>query len=297
MRIAVLCSLDSWYLDDLKRAAGDRHSIAPLAFRQLAAQLGPTNSGTLSCGRKLLTDFDALLVRTMLPAPLEQVVFRMDQLARCEAAGVVVVNPAKAIEAAVDKYLTTARLVAAGLLVPRTVVCQTVEDALAGFHSLGGNVVLKPLFGGEGRGIARLNDEAMAQRAFSLLVSLGAVIYLQEFIDHPGYDLRVLLVGRRSWMIRRRNQLDWRTNLSRGASAEPVEPTPEILDLARRGAAAVGATVAGVDLLPDSNGNLYAIEVNAVPGWKATAAALGVDIASCLLDHVAELVVQRRAGA
>jgi ribosomal protein S6--L-glutamate ligase len=295
MRIGVLCSPDSWYLDDLRRAACNRHSIMPLAFRQLAARVGPANSGRLSCGSELLTDFDALLVRTMPPAPLEQVVFRMDQLARCEAAGVVVVNPAKAIEAAVDKYLTTARLAEAGLRVPRTVVCQTVEDALAGFHALGGDVVLKPLFGGEGRGIARLNDEALAQRAFSLLVSLGAVIYLQEFIDHPGYDLRVLLIGRRAWMIRRRNQLDWRTNLSRGAVAEPVEPTPDVLELARRGAAAVGATVAGVDLLPDSSGNLYMIEVNAVPGWKATAAALGADIAACLLDYVAELVEQRRS--
>jgi ribosomal protein S6--L-glutamate ligase len=289
MRIGILCSPDSWYLGDLRRAAGDRHTITPLAFRQLAAQLGPTDSGRLSCGSQPLTDFDALLVRTMPPAPLEQVVFRMDQLARCEAAGIPVVNPAKAIEAAVDKYLTTARLAEAGLRVPRTVVCQTVEDGLAGFQAIGGDVVLKPLFGGEGRGIARLDDEAMAQRAFSLLASLGAVIYLQEFIDHPGHDLRVLLIGRRAWMIRRRNELDWRTNLSRGAVAEPVEPTAEIVELARRAAAAVGASVAGVDLLPDADGNLHVIEVNAVPGWKATAAALGVDIAACLLDYVAGL--------
>ena len=94
----------------------------------------------------------------MPPGSLEQVVFRMDLLARLEAAGTWSFNPARAIEAAVDKYLTTARLAAAGLPVPRTGVCQTVEDALAGFDALGGDVVLKPLFGGEGRGIARLAD-------------------------------------------------------------------------------------------------------------------------------------------
>ncbi len=53
-------------------------------------------------------------------ASLESVVFRMDLLARAEALGIPVINPAKAIEAAVDKYLTTARLAAAGLRVPRT---------------------------------------------------------------------------------------------------------------------------------------------------------------------------------
>ena len=206
----------------------------------------------------------------------------------------VVINPPKAIEAAVDKYLTTARMAEAGLPVPRTWVCQTIEDAMAGFHALGGDVVLKPLFGGEGRGITRLNDDALAQRAFSLLVPLGAVIYLQEFVHHRGYDLRVLLLGERHWAIRRTSTLDWRTNLSRGAVAEPVEATPQMLELAVLAAKAVGAPVAGVDLLPDQDGMLHAIEVNAVPGWRATAAALGVDIAGCLLDYVAEVVRTRR---
>lgn len=318
MRIAVLGAPDSWYLRDLQRAAADRHSIAPLAFRDLAASVGnvrsrdaaasgrshplgpalPHSNGLVTgAGSSIADDFDAVLVRTMPPASLEQVVFRMDALARLEAAGVTVVNPAKAIEAAVDKYLTTARLAAAGLPVPPTIVCQTVEEGLAGFHALGGDVVLKPLFGGEGRGIVRLDDEALAQRAFSLLAPLGAVLYLQQFIAHPGYDLRVLLIGRRHWVIRRHNRLDWRTNLSRGAVAQPVEATAEILDLAHRAAAAVGAPVAGVDLLPDAAGKLYALEVNAVPGWRSTAAALGVDIAACLLEYVVQAAQERPAGS
>ncbi len=110
----------------------------------------------------------------MPPGSLEQVVFRMDALGRLEAAGATVINPPRAIECAVDKYLTTARLAAAGLLVPRTVACQTVEDAMAAFELLGGDVVIKPLFGSEGRGITRLQDEALAERAFRLLVQLGA---------------------------------------------------------------------------------------------------------------------------
>ena len=106
-----------------------------------------------------------MIVRTMPPGSLEQVVFRMDCLGRYEAAGGVVINPARAIEAAVDKFLTSAKLQAAGLITPRTIVCQTADDALAAFEQLGGNVVLKPVFGSEGRGITRLNDEALAVRA------------------------------------------------------------------------------------------------------------------------------------
>ena len=80
MRIAVVCSADSWYLGDLQRAAGDRHTITSVSFRQLAAQVGLLG-GTTSCGDLQLDEFDALLVRTMPPASLEQVVFRMDLLA------------------------------------------------------------------------------------------------------------------------------------------------------------------------------------------------------------------------
>jgi len=249
-----------------------------------------TDGSSQSSGGVDLRRVEAVLVRTMPPGSLEQVVFRMDVLGRLEAAGKLVINPARAVEAAVDKYLATARLQEAGLTVPRTVVSQTVDDALAGFAALGGDVVVKPLFGAEGRGIARIDDEALAQRAFSLLVQLGAVIYQQEFIPHDGFDLRVLVVGQHVWGMRRRNPLDWRTNVSRGATAEPLELTHELVETARRGADAVAAPLAGVDLLPGRDGKLYAIEVNAVPGWQAISRVTGVDLAGRVLQYVAERV-------
>jgi RimK family alpha-L-glutamate ligase len=292
MHVAILCSPDSWYLADLRRAAGADHQLSPIAFRDLTAEL--TDHGPrFRAGRLDLHDVDAVLVRTMPPASLEQVVMRMDVLARLEAAGKVVLNPARAIEAAVDKYLASAKLQAAGLATPPTVVCQTASAAVEAFEQLGGDVVVKPLFGGEGRGIARLNDPAIAQRTFSLLVGLGAVLYVQQFVPHDGYDLRVLIVGERMWAMRRRNVLDWRTNVSRGATAEPVELLPEWAEMARRAAEAIGAPIAGVDLLPGRDGQLYAIEVNAVPGWQALSRVLNVDVARCVLDFTAAQVAGR----
>lgn len=286
MRIAVLANADSWYLRDLQRAAGGQYEIVPSSFRNLTSALvGPTCHVLGS--ENDLGSCDAVLVRTMPPGSLEQVVFRMDALARLEAAGCVVINPPRSVEAAVDKYLASAKLQAAGLTIPRTIVCQTADDAMAAFAQLGGDVVLKPLFGAEGRGIARLNDEALAQRAFRLLEELRAVLYLQEFIPHEGFDLRVFVLGERTFAMRRRNALDWRTNISRGATAEALELSRELHELALRAAGAIGAPIAGVDLLPGRDGRLYAIEVNAVPGWKALAKALQVDMAREVLDFVA----------
>ncbi len=149
MNVAVLGSPTSWYLRDLARAAGMRHRIIPAAFRDLAASVNPTEQRCWSAAVDL-SKLDAVLVRTMPPGSLEQVVFRMDVLGRLAAAGVTVLNPPRAVEAAVDKYLATALLQEAGLLVPRTIACQTADDALLAFENLGRDVVVKPLFGAEG---------------------------------------------------------------------------------------------------------------------------------------------------
>ena len=287
MHLAVLGSTTSWYLRDLARAAAGRHTIVPITFRSLAAASAPVRVQATAGNEPLsLAAVDAVLVRTMPPGSLEQVVFRMDVLGELERAGKVVINPPKAVETAVDKFLTTARLAAAGLNVPATFTCQDVNDAMAAFEELGGDVVLKPLFGSEGRGIARLNDEAVARRTFSLLAPLGAVLYLQKFIPHEGFDVRVLLVGEKPWGMRRRNELDWRTNVSRGAVAEPMDLSDDLVDLARRAAAVVGAPLAGVDLLTGRDGQTYVLEVNAVPGWQALSHTLKVDIAAEVLAFI-----------
>lgn len=286
MDIAVLAARDSWYFRDLARAAGERHRLTAISYKSLGSHVAAANLSIDSGGGRSLNSLDAVLVRSMPPGSLEQVVFRMDALAQLESSGVRVINPARAIEAAVDKYLATAKLQAAELLVPPTIVCQTAADGLAAFETLGGDVVVKPLFGGEGRGITRVNDVAIARRVFMSLEQIGSVLYLQKFIPHDGVDWRLLVIGDDVLGMKRINPDDWRTNISLGARPAPLEVTVELAQLARRGAAAVGATVAGVDLLPGRDGRLYAIEVNAVPGWRALGEITGVDVAERVLRVV-----------
>lgn len=292
MRFAVLAAPESWYFRDLKRAAEGRHHVIPVPFSQIAAALGQGRQRVQAAGIDLRS-CDGVLVRTMPPGSLEQVVFRMDALARLEAAGVQVVNPPRSLEAAIDKYLASARLEAAGLATPRTCVSQTVEQAMDDFAALGGDVVVKPLFGSEGRGLVRVDDESLAWRIFKSLSSLGSVLYLQEFIEHEGFDIRVLLLGDRVLAMRRRNRDDWRTNISRGAVAEPFEPGEDLVQLARQAAMTIGAPLAGVDLLPSRSGTMYVLEINAVPGWRGIARACGVDVAALVWDYMEAAVAAR----
>jgi RimK family alpha-L-glutamate ligase len=285
MRIAILSAGDGWHVRDLRRAAAALgHDAVAVDFRRVTAGVATPQAATST-----LSGFDGVMVRTMPPGSLEQVVFRMDVLHRLQARGVAVLNPPAAVETCVDKYLASARLEAAGLLVPPTAVCQHADAALEAFAALGGDVVVKPLFGSEGRGMVRISDPETAWRVFRTLERVQAVMYLQQFVRHPGWDLRAFIVGGRILAAMRRHARDdWRTNVAQGGRAEPVRLSPAEEELALRAAAAVGAPVAGVDLLPGPDGEQYVIEVNAVPGWRALAPVTGVDVAAEVVRFLAE---------
>ncbi|HEV3162980.1 MAG TPA: RimK family alpha-L-glutamate ligase, partial [Isosphaeraceae bacterium] len=187
-------------------------------------------------------------------------------------------------------YLALARIEAAGLPVPLTWAGETAAAALEAFEALGGDVVVKPLFGSEGRGLLRVSDRELARRAFFTLERLGAVLYVQQFVPHPGHDLRAFVLGDRVLGAIRRHapKGDWRTNVSLGGRPEACTLDPAAERLALRAARAIGARMAGVDLLPDGEGELVVLEVNAVPGWRALGSATGVDVAVEILRALSD---------
>jgi ribosomal protein S6--L-glutamate ligase len=279
MNLAILSGGTGWHVQDLLRAAGELgHTAAAMDFRTLFAT---------HTGGDPLAHFDAVIVRTMPAGSLEQIVFRMDVLQQAVSRGQLVLNRPKVVETCVDKFLTDHRLRQAGLPVPLSVVCQRWQDAMPAFEALGGDVVVKPLFGAEGRGMVRVTDRELAWRTFHAIEQTGGVIYLQQFIRHPGWDVRAfVLSGRVLGAMRRTAKADWRTNVAQGGTAEACELTAEETGLALAATEAVGAVVAGVDLLCDDRGEWYVIEVNAVPGWRALSAACGVDVAAELVGWV-----------
>jgi ribosomal protein S6--L-glutamate ligase len=285
MKIALLSGGTGWHVQDLVRAAAELgHAAEILDYRRLAA--GAPSPGP---AWEPLGGYDAAIVRTLPAGSLEQVVFRMDLLHAARSRGVKVLNPPRAVEACVDKYLTNVRLARAGVPVPATVACQRADDALAAFEHLGGDVVVKPLFGAEGRGMVRVTDPELAWRTFRAIEQTGGVIYLQRFVRHPGWDLRAFVVGGRVvGAMKRTSNGDWRTNVAQGGTAEGVELAPEERRLALLAADVVGAPVAGVDLLPGPGGVWFVIEVNAVPGWRALAPACGLDVAKAVVRFLAE---------
>ena len=287
MNVAILGQNGGWHAESLRGALAQRGLIAECyPVTQLTARV--TGRPRLTAATVPLDDCDVVFVRAIPSGSLEQVIFRMDALRMLEHAGVRVVNSALAIEHGVDKYYTSARLHDAGLPTPRTVVAERFEEAFAAYEDLGGDVVVKPLFGSEGRGIVRVSDVDTAYRVFRAL-ELGRYIYcLQEFVPHGREDIRAFVVGERVIGAMLRRGPGWKTNAAQGAKGEPLEPDERLVDLSLRAARVVGAEHAGVDILPGEDGEYSVIEVNTIPGWRALLAATGVDAAQCLVDHVLE---------
>ncbi len=285
MRLSVLGSSSNWHLHDLQRAAGDLHIVDPIPFTRLHA-IVRENASIVASREGPLSDFDATYVRAMPAGSLEQVVFRMDVLAIHEAQGGVVVNSAKSLEVSIDKFLTLSRLQSVGFEVPMTIVCQDFRDMQLAIHQFGGDeVVVKPVFGGEGRGIRKIcwKDDA---EVLHEIVRDGQILYLQRFIPHDGRDIRLFVVGDRVIGMQRVADGDWRTNISLGATGVPLKITSELGEMGMRAAGAVGAEVCAIDLLPAKDGRIMALEVNSVPGWRALAEITGIDVAELVLNHL-----------
>jgi RimK family alpha-L-glutamate ligase len=259
------------------------HTGAIVPYEGLVASIG-LRSGLRSRAAEL-DCADAVLARIIPSGSLEQIMYRVDALHRLEDRGVRVVNSPGAIERTVDKFWTSSLLEQCGLPTPDTIVCETPEEAFAGFRELG-DVIVKPLFGSMGLGMVRVSDEEMAFRVFKTIEQIRGVYYLQRAIDHDGRDIRAFVIGGRVLGAMERRAEGWRTNLARGGSARAAHLPGEWEALALRAAAAVGAEYAGVDLLPTRDGQVYVIEVNGIPGWQGFQEATGLDVAGALIEHL-----------
>lgn len=299
MRVAILGQKGSWHVEQLQSALDRRGIAAPcFSITQLTARAG--EGPRLSVGGYALDQLDLVFLRGIPGGSLEQVIFRVDAMHCLENSGVRVINRPVAIERTVDKYYTSTLLQDAGLSTPRTAVTENLDQALAAFAELGEDVVIKPLFGSEGRGMVRVCDQDTARRVL-LALDLGRyVYYLQEFVPHGTEDIRVFVTGGQVTAAMVRRGVGWKTNVAQGAAAVPLSPEPALCDLALKATAAVGADYAGVDVLATPSG-YSVIEVNGIPGWQGLQSVTPFSIVDSIVDYALEqfrkgFILQREDG-
>lgn len=286
MKIGILTrNKNSWSSTQLREALEKKCiPYACFSFPRLIARLGYkpyVKIGNIS----LTEEFDALIIRPIGRGSLEELVFRMDMLYKLRRLGLYIMNPPEAIEHCVDKYDILAILEESGVPVPRTAVTENVEEALKAFHELGGDVVVKPLFGSRGIGSTRVKDPEIASTIFRALTFYHNVIYIQEFVPHGFSDIRAFVIGDRVVAAMKRIATSWKTNYSQGARPEPLTPDKAIEDIAIKSAKSIECKIAGVDILQSPKGPLI-VEVNSQPGWRGLQSVTKVNIAEEIVDFV-----------
>ncbi len=209
------------------------------------------------------------------------------------AFGVPTVNTVGVAEACGDKLTTSTLLMKAGLPQPRNVVAFTPESALDALEKLGYPAVVKPVVGSWGRLLAKINDRDAAEAIFEHKATLGStqhqVFYIQEYIEKPGRDIRVVVIGDRVLTAMYRTSPHWITNTARGGEGQLCPITPEIEDLCSKAAQAVDGGVLAIDLIEHPQRGFLINEVNHTMEFHTLQPLSGVDIAGEIVDYTAAI--------
>lgn len=220
----------------------------------------------------------------------------IDIARRLETVGIPTLNTARAIEACNDKGLQALLFARRGVPHPVSRHAFSFDQVRQGIAEVGWPAVVKPVSGSWGRGVTRIVNQECFDAWVGGRESADAAgklfpVLVQEHIDKPGHDLRVVVVGRTPVVAIRRTSDEWRTNTHLGAKVERVDVTPEIEKLCAEAIDVLGEGFYGVDLVEDrSTGELKVLEVNANPEFARSSAIHGVNVAEHLAAHIAERV-------
>ncbi|MCH6482315.1 30S ribosomal protein S6--L-glutamate ligase [Pseudoxanthomonas sp. LH2527] len=211
-------------------------------------------------------------------------------LRQFELMGTYSPNPSDAILRARDKLRAHQLLAAQGIDLPVTVFGDNPDDTSDLLSMLGPPPhVIKLNEGAQGAGVMLTEKPSASRSVVEALRGLYASFVVQEFIgEAEGADLRCFVVGDQvvASMRRQAPEGDFRSNLHRGGTALHAIATEEECAVAIRAARVLGLGVAGVDLIRAQRGPLV-LEVNSTPGLEGIESVCGVDVAGCIVEHLA----------
>jgi len=146
------------------------------------------------------------------------------------------------------------------------------------------------MFGSRGFGIFKLklpDFNEIVWRIVNDLTYLKHVVYIQEFIEHKGYDIRLFIIDNQVIAgMYRIATFDWKTNIAKGGKPKPLNKIPiELQEIAIKACKVIGCEIAGIDIL-EINGNYYILEINSQPGWRGLQQVTNVNIAKEIIKYV-----------
>jgi len=257
----------------------------------IASLIGNTHSVMLTSTLRP-AELDAVILRDLgVVTTVEMFLRRVDVFRHMELLGVPVVNPVESYITARDKFMSLCLLSKAGVPVPRTIVVEDYFTATRAVEMFS-KAVIKPLIGSLGLGILRVDNPDMAYTVSKTLAQIKQPIYVQEYIEKPNRDIRILVIGDEIVTAYYRVQTspyNWKTNIAQGAVAQPIEKLDEELkEYAFKALKVLNLYYAGIDFGESKNGYVL-FEVNAAPQWRGIQRATGINPAKKLAELVIRL--------
>ncbi|MCB0895182.1 MAG: RimK family alpha-L-glutamate ligase [Nocardioides sp.] len=286
MKLAILSRAPRAYSTQrLRTAALDRgHDVKVLNTLRFAIDLSGDEPDLQFRGRPLST-YDAILPRIGNSITY----FGTAVVRQFEQMDVYTPNPAYGISNSRDKLRAIQILSRHHIAMPATAFVRDRSDVKPAIERVGGApVVIKLLEGTQGIGVILAPDRKVAEAIIETLHSTQQNVLIQRFVkESKGRDIRALVVGDRVVAAMRRVAQgdEFRSNVHRGGSVEPVDLDPEYARTAVRAAQIMGLKVAGVDMLEGNDGPLV-MEVNSSPGLEGIEAATQLDVAGAIIDFI-----------
>jgi len=248
---------------------------------------GSTENHKITYEGQDLTELDLLYILDLGANDIGAFFNRVGLLTALTELGVPIINSISSIILMRNKAETMRKLISAGLPVPRSLITESIEDA-AEFVRDNFPCVLKPITGFGGLGVQLIDREFDREHVYdylkfhSQLFGKGAFI-LQEYVQNPGYDIRALVVdGEVAASMKRIGGEGITHNIHAGGT--PEKNDIDVADLAIKSANSVKGNIVGVDIIPDLDGKLWVLEVNATPGWAGLQQVTDFDISAHIAD-------------
>ena len=189
-----------------------------------------------------------------------------------------------------NKMITSMLLKKNNIPTPKTYFSFSAETALDNFEKIGYPLVIKPIIGSWGRSVMPVKDKDTAEAVIeNRQVTDGPqdrIYYLQEMIDRPPRDIRVITVGDQAISaMYRKSSGGFKTNIALGADPELCEITKEMEDLCEKTSKAVGGGILGIDLMEDKEKGLVVHEVNNTVEFKGLVKVSKKNIPKEMIDY------------
>lgn len=236
-------------------------------------------------------DFDVVLERCV------STVKGMHAVEFFESFGIPVINPLNIARVCENKFTTSLALVKNKIPTPEFALVFGESQAKIAIEKIGGYpVVLKPVSGSWGRLVAKISDQDALEAVIEQKTTLGGphhhAFYIQQYVDKPGRDIRIHVIGGKVIAAIYRQSQHWITNTARGAEALSCSIDKDLESLAKKTGDAIGTGVLGIDIFETKNG--YVVnEVNHTMEFKNVQRVTGIDIAGTIIDYCI-LIAQKK---